>query len=78
MGGGKLSLVSFSVKQMRTKTQQHLTVHLDDSDVNVRKVGSLLSISNDNGDVLHVFLSAQGWEQLRQTIQQRTPQAADS
>ena len=68
----------YSTEPMRTKTTQHLTVHLDDSDVNVRKVGSLLSISNDNGDVLHVFLSDQGWEQLRQTIHQRTLQAADS
>jgi hypothetical protein len=38
----------------------------------------LLSITNDNGDTLHIFLSAQGWEQLRQTIHQRTLQAADS
>ncbi len=62
---------------MRTKTEQKLTVHLDDSDVRVNQVGSLLSITDDSGDTLHIFLSAQGWEQLRQTIQQRTLQAAD-
>ena len=65
-------------RQMRTKTTQQLTVHLDDSDVRFNQVGSLLSITNDNGDTLHIFLSAQGWEQLRQTIHQRTLQAADS
>ena len=63
---------------MRTKTTQHLTVHLDDSDVRVGQVSSLLSITSDNGDTLHIFPSAQGWEQLRETIQQRTLQAADS
>ena len=63
---------------MKTKTTQQITVHLDDSDVSVVQMGSLLSIANGNGDALHVFLSAQGWEQLRQTIHQRTPQAADS
>ena len=69
---------SYSDKLMHTKTQQQLTVHLDDSDVRVSQVGSLLSITNDSGDTLHIFLSAQGWEQLRQTIHQRTLQAADS
>ena len=78
MGGGKPCLTSYSDEPMRTKTTQQLTVHLDDSDVRVNQVGSLLSITNDNGDTLHVFLSAQGWEQLRQTIHQRTLQAADS
>ena len=63
---------------MRTKTQQQLTVHLDDTDVRVNQVGSLLSITNDNGDTLHIFLSAQGWEQLREKLNQRTLQAADS
>jgi len=65
-------------RTMRTKTTKQLTVHLDDSDVQVRKVGSLLSIANENGDVLHVFLSVQGWEQLRETVQQRAAKAADS
>ena len=78
MGGGKLSLVSFSVKQMRTKAEHKLTVHLDDTNVSVLQMGSLLSITDDNGDTLHIFLSSQGWEQLRQTIQQRTLQAVDS
>ena len=78
VGGGKLCPVFYSDELMRTKTQQQLTVHLDDSDVRVNQVGSLLSITNDNGDTLHIFLSAQGWEQLRQTIHQRTLQAADS
>ena len=63
---------------MRTKTQQQLAVHLDDTDVRVNQVGSLLSITNDNGDTLHIFLSAQGWEQLREKLNQRTLQAADS
>ena len=62
---------------MRTNTEHRLTVHLDDSDVRVNQVGSLLSITDDKGDTLNVFLSAQGWEQLRQTIHQRTLQAAD-
>lgn len=78
MGRGKPCSVFYSTEPMRTKTQQQLTVHLDDTDVRVNQVGSLLSITNDNGDTLHVFLSAQGWEQLRQTIHQRTLQAADS
>lgn len=68
----------YSTEPMRTKATQTLTVHLDDSNVRTRKVGSLLSIANDNGDVLHVFLNAQGWEQLRETLQERAPQAADS
>ena len=63
---------------MRTSTTQQITVHLDDSDVRVNQVGSLLSITNDNGDTLNVFLSTQGWEQLRQTIQQRTLLAAEN
>ena len=63
---------------MQTKTTQHLTVHLDDSDVQVNQLSSLLSITNDNGDTLNIFLSAQGWEQLHQTIRQRTLQAVDS
>ena len=78
MGGGKPCLTSYSDEPMRTKTTQQLTVHLDDSDVRVNQVGSLLSITNDNGDTLHIWLDAQGWEQLRQTIHQRTLQAADS
>ena len=68
----------YSTELMRTKTTQHLTVHLDDSDVRVGQVSSLLSITSDNGDTLHVFLSAQGWQALRETIHQRTLQAADS
>ena len=63
---------------MRTNTEHRLTVHLDASDVRVLQMGSLLTITDDNGDTLNVFLSAQGWEQLRQTIHQRTLQAADS
>ena len=63
---------------MRTNTEHRLTVHLDSSDVRVLQMGSLLTITDDNGDTLNVFLSAQGWEQLRQTIHQRTLQAADS
>jgi PHD/YefM family antitoxin component YafN of YafNO toxin-antitoxin module len=78
MGKGKPCPSVLLRRIMRTKTQQQLTVHLDDSDVRVNQVGSLLSITNDNGDTLHIFLSAQGWEQLRQTIHQRTLQAADS
>ena len=68
----------YSDDPMRTKTTQHLTVHLDDSDVRVGQVSSLLSITSDNGDTLHIFLSAQGWQALRETIHQRTLQAADS
>mgnify|MGYP003144239180 CR=1 FL=1 len=63
---------------MRTKAEHKLTVHLDDTNVSVLQMGSLLSITDDNGDTLHIFLSSQGWEQLRQTIHQRTLQAADS
>jgi|TARA_B100000073_G_scaffold302224_1_gene269616 hypothetical protein len=54
---------------MRTKTQQQLTVHLDDSDVRVNQVNSLLSITDESGDTLHVFLSAQGWQALRDKLQ---------
>ena len=63
---------------MKTKSTQAITVHLDNSDIRVNQVGSLLSITDDNGDTLHIWLSAQGWEQLRQTIHQPTLQAADS
>ena len=77
-GGGKLCPVFYSIEPMRTKTEQKLTVHLDSSDVRVSQLASLLTITDSNGDTLHVFLSAQGWEQLRQTIHQRTLQAADS
>ena len=63
---------------MQIKSTKTITVHLDDSDVRVNQVGTLLAIANDNGDILNVWLSAQGWEQLRQTIHQRTLHAADS
>lgn len=63
---------------MKTKSTQAITVHLDDSDVRVNQFGSLLSITDKNGDTLHIWLSAQGWEQLRQTIHQRPLQVADS
>lgn len=63
---------------MRTKAEQKLTVHLDDSDVRVSQMASLLSITDDNGDTLNIFLSSQGWKALRETINQRTLQAADS
>ena len=78
MGGGKLSLVSFSVKQMRTKAEQKLTVHLDDTDVSVVQMGSLLSLTDGNGDTLHIFLGSQGWEALRKSLHQRYAVAADS
>ena len=78
MGKGKPCPSFYSTEPMRTKTTQHLTVHLDDSDVRVGQVSSLLSITSDNGDTLHIFLSAQGWQALRETIHQRTLQAADS
>ena len=77
-GGGKLSLVSYSNELMKTKNTQQLTVHLDDSDVRVIQMGSLLSITDDKGDTLHLFLSTQGWEQLREKLNQRALQAADS
>jgi len=63
---------------MRTKSEQKLTVHLDASDVRVSQMASLLSITDDNGDTLNIFLSSQGWQALRETINQRTLQAADS
>ena len=63
---------------MKTKSTQAITVHLDHSDVRVNQFGSLLSITDKNGDTLHIWLSAQGWEQLRQTIHQRPLQVADS
>ena len=65
-------------KQMRTKTEQRLTVHMDATDVTVIQMGSLLSITDRNDDTLHIFLSAQGWEQLREKLNQRALQAADS
>ena len=54
---------------MRTKTTQQLTVHLDESDVRVNQVGSLLSITDESGSTLHLFLNAQGWEALRDKLQ---------
>ena len=45
MGGGKPCPAFYSTEPMRTKTTQQLTVHLDDSDVRVNQVGSLLSIT---------------------------------
>lgn len=63
---------------MRTKTEQRLTVHLDSSDVSVVQMGSLLSITDANGDTLHVFLGSQGWEALRKSLQHRYAAAADS
>ena len=78
MGKGKPCPSFYSTEPMRTKTEQKLTVHMDASDVRVMQMASLLTITDDNGDTLHVFLSAQGWQALRETIQQRTLQAADS
>ena len=69
MGGGKPCPVFYSTEPMRTKTTQQLTVHLDDSDVRVSQVGSLLSITDESGSTLHLFLSAQGWEALREKLQ---------
>ena len=63
---------------MRTKTEHKLTVHLDGTDVSVLQMGSLLSITDDKGDTLHIFLSAQGWEALRKSLHQRYAVAADS
>ena len=63
---------------MRTKATQQLTVHIDSSDVRVNQVGSLLSITNDNGDMLHIWLGAQGWEQLREKLNQRNLQAVNA
>ena len=60
---------SYSDEPMRTKTTQQLTVHLDDSDVRVNQVGSLLSITDESGRTLHLFLNAQGWEALRDKLQ---------
>ena len=68
----------YSTELMRTKTEQKLTVHLDSSDVSVVQMGSLLSITDDNGDTLHIFLGAQGWEALRKSLNQRYSLAADS
>ena len=78
MGGGKLRPAFYSTEPMRTKTEQKLTVHLDSSDVSVVQMGSLLSITDDNGDTLHIFLGAQGWEALRASLNQRYSLAADS
>ena len=78
MGGGKLCSVFYSTEPMRTKTEQRLTVHMDATDVTVVQMGSLLSITDRNDDTLHIFLSAQGWEQLREKLNQRALQAADS
>ena len=63
---------------MRTKTEQRLTVHMDDTDVTVVQMGSLLSITDRNDDTLHIFLSAQGWEQLREKLNQRALQAVNA
>tara|TARA_Y100000004_G_scaffold33958_1_gene36184 strand:+ start:203 stop:439 length:237 start_codon:yes stop_codon:yes gene_type:complete len=78
MGGGRLCPVFYSTESMRTKTEHKLTVHLDDTDVSVVQMGSLLSITDGNGDTLHIFLGAQGWEALRESLNQRYSLAADS
>ena len=70
--------MSFSDRQMRTKAEQKLTVHLDDTDVSVVQMGSLLSITDGNGDTLHIFLGSQGWEALRKSLHQRYAVTADS
>ena len=54
---------------MRTEAEQKLTVHLDATDVRVMQTGSLLSITDENGDTLRIFLSAQGWQELRDKLQ---------
>ena len=69
MGKGKPCPVFYSTEPMRTKTTQQLTVHLDESDVRVNQVGSLLSITDESGSTLHLFLNAQGWEALRDRLQ---------
>tara|TARA_R100000406_G_scaffold22747_1_gene14484 strand:- start:339 stop:530 length:192 start_codon:yes stop_codon:yes gene_type:complete len=63
---------------MQTKTEHKLTVHLDKTDVSVVQMGSLLSITDRNGDTLHIFLGAQGWDALRESLHQRYSLAADS
>ena len=78
MGRGKPYPVFYSTEPMRTKTEQKLTVHLDDTDVSVVQMGSLLSITDGNGDTLHIFLGSQGWEALRKSLHQRYAVAADS
>ena len=63
---------------MRTKTEQCLTVHLDASDVRALHVGSLLSLTDSNDDSLHIFLSPQGLQALREALGVAAPEAADS
>ena len=78
MGKGKPCPFVLLNEPMQTKTEQKLTVHLDSSDVSVVQMGSLLSITDDNGDTLYIFLGAQGWEALRESLNQRYSLAADS
>ena len=35
-------------------------------------------VTDDNGDTLYIFLGAQGWEALRESLNQRYSLAADS
>lgn len=78
MGKGKPCPFVLLHEPMRTKTEHKLTVHLDETDVSVVQMGSLLSITDGNGDTLHIFLGSQGWEALRKSLHQRYAVAADS
>ena len=65
-------------KKMKTKTEHHLTVHLDNETVRVTKLGSLLSFHAEGGDALHIFLSVEGFEELRKLLEITTPQGVFS
>ena len=63
---------------MQTKTEHKLTVHLDDEELRITKLGSLLSFHAASGDALHVFLAPKAFDELRKLLEIATPQAADS
>ena len=63
---------------MQIKTEQKLTVHLDDGELRVTKLGSLLSFHAASGDALHIFLAPKAFVELRKLLEITTTQAADS
>lgn len=68
----------YSTDPMQTKTEQKLTVHLDNEELRVTKLGSLLSFHAESGDALHVFLAPKAFDELRKLLEIATSQAADS
>ena len=63
---------------MKLETRSTTTVHLDASDVRVNKLSNLLAFHDANGDTLNIFLSPQGFQALREALQEPHLAAVDS